>query len=1345
MSRPAEQRPLGRLVVALGILLLGAVAGSRLSLSFLPEWSLPELRVELRLPTSTELDDLTRKWIVPLETSIRAVGGVCGMAGEVHAAGGSFRIRFEAGAEAERKAARLESELAGLRRQLPRGARLDIWPIGQGAGDESAIVWLDTAADGTVALGPAAEGTEQVDRSLIETLRELPKVRSVEVAGNTRPEVWIKARHRRQISAAALNAAIDRGLRFGQLGELHRGGRLVPVVTEDQRQRPLADLEVARDGRLVPLHSVAEVELRPQEAPWIARRQGQSGVVLFISREAQASPLALERSLRGVFENFGLSDRVQMLIDEAAPLRLLLLRLAWGLLAALIVTVVLAGWHLGWRAASWQALALPTGLAAALNGLWLAGLALDITTLPALCAGLGCALLFGALRMGQGADAPTAKAVLFLVCALALPVAVSLAGGRLAPLLVAPVRAFVIALVGGVLALWVLPRPQLEYQPGSRLSRPLRWSLRNGGTVLLGMVAATYLLIVLSGPALVPRPGDLAPAIADLAIAVRFVDGGTQQQAAVQIASVENHLDTMEEIDSHWSFLNRSNGTVLATVRKQDRRLSRLQPLALRLQAQLSSVGASARVRALAASSSGSDASARFSDSLDDEPETDEDATFYRFILRHTDFESLKQAHAGVMDRVASFKHTIWYDQINVDWGKPTTRVELVPRAGVSLAQVDAAAEAVALSANLPVARPMSALHDLRLRVLDARAPRTLDEVSQRSEVLGLQTSSTGSPLVPSTIFESREMLAAPSVRRQSGRFVLPITLRMNGTIRPRREIHRGIVDRSLRSMPLPGGTSLEHPELNPAVWSRQRLRMLAIASALPVLLLALAACRLNTVGTSFVALLPPALGLLAASPWIQSSQGHVDELTMLLMAAVLAGCFPLTIEAAAASMTAGARSSSLAGGIMYRWLARRAVGLAIALPALVVLLVVPGLGLDNDRYPWVLPMRAAAVAAAVSCLCSGLCLPVLLRALDRRRIQERRRSELARPGAWVQSIPEVIPVAAVDASPAASSVVDSSELVLRAQNLSKVYRDGFQALHAVDFRLEPGIVGLLGPNGAGKTTLLRLLCGLLEPTRGQVRFRGVPLSPLNLPEYRRRVGFLPQGFNAYQDFTGADFLDYWAIERGLRDPRQRRQEVERALVEVGLEDAADRKVRDFSGGMRRRIGIARALLGAPPIVIVDEPTTGLDVQSRNRLRETLLSVAGERIILFSTHIASDVAAAASRILILNHGRLVFDGPSTGLIDLARGRVFEALIEDHDLQHFSSRFRVTTRVRTLDGLRVRAVAYDDQQPDGDLVEPNLEEAYLAKIGAPGEQKDLSESGNAASLLDLEVWDSRRKR
>ncbi len=641
------------------------------------------------------------------------------------------------------------------------------------------------------------------------------------------------------------------------------------------------------------------------------------------------------------------------------------------------------------------------------------------------------------------------------------------------------------------------------------------------------------------------------------------------------------------------------------------------------------------------------------------------------------------------------------------------------------------------MAATMPAGRPLAAEHDLRLRIMDPRAPRDRDHVAQRTELLGLRAldgegaqmdagaEGAPMPIVPAALFDARETVASPTVRRQSGRFVLPITLTITGSIKAKREWHRAVVDHALSILRLPAGTVLERPELNPAIWSRERLRMLAIASALPALFFALAACRLSSIWAALATLVPPALGIAAAAPWILAAQGYLDELTLLLLAAALAGCLPVALEVAAATLPV---TAPLAAGTAYRWLARHAAGFIVAVASLLALLVVPGVGLDNDRHPWVLPLRAAGIAATVVCLTSFLCLPVLLRGARLWRLP-------ASPAARPRQSP---------ARPESGRGASGQDLTLTARNLTKIYGDGFRALHGASFRLEPGIVGLLGPNGAGKTTLLRLLCGLLEPSRGQVRFRGVALGPANLPEYRRLVGFLPQGFNAYDGFTGAAFLDYWAIERGLIDPSERRREIDRVLAQVGLEDAAGRKVRDFSGGMRRRIGIARALLGSPPIVIIDEPTTGLDVESRGALRESLLAVAGERVILFSTHIASDVAAAASRILVLDQGRLVFDGPALELIASARGRVFEALIEDHDLPGFSARFRVTTRVRSLAGLKVRAIVYGGEQPAGEIVEPNLEEAYLAMIGTPEVRPGEQGQSRPGSLLDLAAWDSRKR-
>src|SRR5207237_2718336 len=220
----------------------------------------------------------------------------------------------------------------------------------------------------------------------------------------------------------------------------------------------------------------------------------------------------------------------------------------------------------------------------------------------------------------------------------------------------------------------------------------------------------------------------------------------------------------------------------------------------------------------------------------------------------------------------------------------------------------------------------------------------------------------------------------------------------------------------------------------------------------------------------------------------------------------------------------------------------------------------------------------------------------------------------------------------------------------LSVQNVTKIYGGGFRALHRISFELQPGVVGLLGPNGAGKTTLLRILTGLLMPTRGEVAFRGVAAVPETLAGYRHAIGFLPQEFNAWSGFTAEEFLDFWAIERGIESSRERVAMIARVLEEVDLTDSARRRVRDFSGGMRQRVGIARALLGDPPILIADEPTTGLDIESRARFRELMRSVARNRIVILSTHIAGDVEATASRILLLDRGTIRYDGSPESLV-----------------------------------------------------------------------------------------------
>jgi ABC-type multidrug transport system ATPase subunit len=266
-----------------------------------------------------------------------------------------------------------------------------------------------------------------------------------------------------------------------------------------------------------------------------------------------------------------------------------------------------------------------------------------------------------------------------------------------------------------------------------------------------------------------------------------------------------------------------------------------------------------------------------------------------------------------------------------------------------------------------------------------------------------------------------------------------------------------------------------------------------------------------------------------------------------------------------------------------------------------------------------------------------------------------------------------------------------------------------------VDFELQPGITGLLGPNGAGKTTLLRILTGLLTPSRGTISYKGSRITADNRMLFRSQIGYLPQEFNAYPGFSAREFLRYWAYEKGISH-RRVDQEAADLLSLVGLAEHGDREVRALSGGMRRRIGIARALLGAPPVLIVDEPTTGLDVDARRGFQEALLEVASRRVVLFSTHLASDVELIANRLLILNEGRLIYDGTPSELLTRAEGRVFEITVPSSEIDQFSADFRLTSRVPTAEGVRVRALLRGKASPGtGTSVRPNLEEAYLVAI------------------------------
>jgi ABC-2 type transport system ATP-binding protein len=279
---------------------------------------------------------------------------------------------------------------------------------------------------------------------------------------------------------------------------------------------------------------------------------------------------------------------------------------------------------------------------------------------------------------------------------------------------------------------------------------------------------------------------------------------------------------------------------------------------------------------------------------------------------------------------------------------------------------------------------------------------------------------------------------------------------------------------------------------------------------------------------------------------------------------------------------------------------------------------------------------------------------------------------------------------------------------VVRVDGMSRRY-GATRALDEVDLTLERGITGLLGPNGAGKTTLLSILATVSEPDAGRVSLFGLdPHDRAERVEIRRRLGYLPQELGYHRHFTVAGFLDYVAILKEITDRRRRAEEVARVLAAIGLEARARTRIRALSGGMRQRLGIAQALLGRPELLILDEPTAGLDPEQRLRFRELLSDLPGDPVIVLSTHQADDIAAICPHVVVLLGGRIRFAGTPDELAATAAGRVWAADDRD-DRAHLSWR-----------GGDSRWRHIGDHQPAGaELVAPTVEDGYLLLSHAAG--------------------------
>jgi ABC-2 type transport system ATP-binding protein len=280
-------------------------------------------------------------------------------------------------------------------------------------------------------------------------------------------------------------------------------------------------------------------------------------------------------------------------------------------------------------------------------------------------------------------------------------------------------------------------------------------------------------------------------------------------------------------------------------------------------------------------------------------------------------------------------------------------------------------------------------------------------------------------------------------------------------------------------------------------------------------------------------------------------------------------------------------------------------------------------------------------------------------------------------------------------------------------RDVAKVYRGGVRGVDGVTMRLSPGLVGLLGPNGAGKSSLMRIAATVTRPTSGQVLFDGT--DAVARPDLlRRNLGYLPQDFGVYPHLSAREFLSYLAAVKGI-PARTARTRIGELLELVDLGGAGRRPLGKYSGGMLRRVGIAQALLSDPKVLIVDEPTAGLDPEQRVLFRNLLADLAGDRVVLLSTHIVSDVESVATDIAIMAHGRIALRGSPQDMLRQAEGRVWEMTVPQDALAPLRECHRISRMIRTGTGVRIRLLAPAAPDASAVPVPPDLEDAYLTII------------------------------
>lgn len=291
----------------------------------------------------------------------------------------------------------------------------------------------------------------------------------------------------------------------------------------------------------------------------------------------------------------------------------------------------------------------------------------------------------------------------------------------------------------------------------------------------------------------------------------------------------------------------------------------------------------------------------------------------------------------------------------------------------------------------------------------------------------------------------------------------------------------------------------------------------------------------------------------------------------------------------------------------------------------------------------------------------------------------------------------------------------------LEMNNLTKNFGD-FTAVNQLNLTMTNGVYGLLGVNGAGKTTLMRMICTLLQPTSGSITCNGKDIIKMG-SDYRKLLGYLPQDFGFYPEFTVQDYLLYIATLKGIR-PAVAKKGVKELITKVGLSKVANRKMKKLSGGMKRRAGIAQAMLNNPKILVLDEPTAGLDPNERIRFRNLISELSEDRLVLLSTHIVSDVEYIANEIWLMKGGELVHQGTADRLINSMPEKVWKCFVEKSKVQNLMKKYKISNIKSDSKGVELRIISKEKPFLDAVLVEATLEDVFLYYFGEKAGEQDV---------------------